>query len=514
MTSTVRADSTDALAPPPRIRAGEGLAITGILILAFGLRVWNIQAGIPYGVGVDEPEIMERAVRMMKTLDLNPRFFDWPTLTVYVQLGVSCVTFLAGSMRGLWSSLDEVGAANFYEAGRTMTAAFGTATVLVTYWAARRWGTRTALLAAALMAVMPNHVRESHYALADVPTAFFTTLAFLMALRALERPTFGAFAWAGAVVGLAASSKYNGLIAILLPAVAAVEGGGLALVAQRILVIGASAVGAFLLGTPYALLDLPKFLNDYARLAVVFARPRGGEPGWSLYLKYLGGSLAWPGMALAAAGLLVAAWRSVAGPGRARWIMLIGFPAFYFWVMARSYQIYGRYTLPLLPFTSLLAAIAVVAVARGLPWRPRVTSLAVTAVVAAVLATPAARSIAFDREIGRTSTVDLAYRWITEHVPPGAKIAIETRALLLPAEYPSVNMTSLAESDYDQYVAQGFDYVLASSVIYAPVFRAPAAHVDAHHAYRSVFGRAVEVATFVGTDEVPGPTLRLFKLQP
>jgi hypothetical protein len=124
------------------------------------------------------------------------------------------------------------------------------------------------------------------------------------------------------------------------------------------------------------------------------------------------------------------------------------------------------------------------------------------------------RSIAFDRGIGRTSTVDLAYRWITQHVPPGTKIALETRALLLPPEYPSINVPSLAASGYDDYVAQGFDYVLASSVSYAAVFQAPAARVDAYNAYRSIFSRAAEVTAFVGTDEVPGPTLRLFKLRP
>ena len=36
-------------------------------------------------------------------------------------------------------------------------------------------------------------------------------------------------------------------------------------------------VAAFIAGTPYAVLDLPKFLNDYARLASIFARERGGD---------------------------------------------------------------------------------------------------------------------------------------------------------------------------------------------------------------------------------------------
>lgn len=502
---------------PSSIRAGDAFAAAAIVLVAAAMRVWNIDSGIPYAVGVDEPEIMERAVRMMKTMDFNPHFFDWPTLTIYVEFVVSCLAFLAGSMRGLWSNLDQVTAANFYEVGRLVGAAFGTGTILVTYFAARRWGAKTALLAAGLMAVMPIHVRESHYALADIPTAFFTTLALLLALRALERPVLGSFIWAGAAVGLAASCKYNGLIAIVLPLIAAVAaGGGLVIVLQRALAIGATAAGAFLLGTPYALLDLPKFLNDYARLAAVFARERGGEPGWSIYLKHLLGSLAWPGVVAAVVGALVAVGRAIAGPHRARWVMLIVFPVLYFKVMASSYQIYGRYTPPLLPFLSLWAAVAVSAAATWIarrPW-PRPTSwIAATAMVAGVLAVPAWSSVTFNQGLGQTSTVDLAYRWITEHVRPGAKFAIETRVMLLPARYPSSNVRSLAARPYDEYEAEGYDYFLASSVSYGPALDAPADHPDAHAAYQALFARATEVATFEPNDRRPGPTLRIFRLQ-
>ena len=64
------------------------------------------------------------------------------------------------------------------------------------------------MLAAGVMAVMPIHVRESHYVLTDVPTTFFITLTFLLSLRAHERATVKDFAWAGVAAGLATSVKY------------------------------------------------------------------------------------------------------------------------------------------------------------------------------------------------------------------------------------------------------------------------------------------------------------------
>ena len=41
------------------------LTLALILLIAAVLRFWQLGAGIPYALGVDEPEVMERAVQMM-----------------------------------------------------------------------------------------------------------------------------------------------------------------------------------------------------------------------------------------------------------------------------------------------------------------------------------------------------------------------------------------------------------------------------------------------------------------
>ena len=181
-----------------------------ILVVAALLRFAALGSGIPFNIGVDEPEIMSRVVQMMRTGDFNPHFFDYPGLYFYVQLGVAVLRFLAGATLGEWSSLDQVQTADFYLWGRAVTATFGTLTVLLVYRIAMRWGARHAALAAGLMAVMPLHVRESHYVLTDVPVTFFVTLTLLLTLNAHERERAASFAWAGAAAGLAAATKYPG----------------------------------------------------------------------------------------------------------------------------------------------------------------------------------------------------------------------------------------------------------------------------------------------------------------
>jgi hypothetical protein len=502
----------------PSLTRWQVVGVAGVVVVAGVLRFAHLRSGVPYAVGVDEPEIMWRAVRMMQTGDFNPHFFDWPSLTIYLQFALACMTFLAGAMHGAWHSLSQVSEADFYVTGRALTAALGTATVVVTFVAARRWGVAAALAAAALMAVMPHHVRESHYTLADVPMAFFATAAWWLALRAIEHPRLRAFAWAGVAVGLAASAKYNGSIAIVMPVMAAIAAGGsVAIITRRLGVIAACAAGAFLLGTPYALLDLPKFLNDYARLAAIFAAPRAGEPGWSIYLKHLRITLGTPGLVAAAIGMAAAGARSVTGPDRGRWALTLAFPMLYFFVMARSFQIYGRYTLPLLPFACLFAALGIGLAASWLvrsfrPARAWTTMTAAAGLTLAIAVVPAWRSIAFDQTLARTSTMDEAYGWIVRHVPPGSRIAIESRALLLPPAYPSEHVRSVLDHTYDDYVSDGFTYLVASTDAYQAAFAPAPPRRDAFARYRTLFAQTTEDAAFIPTAGQPGPTLRIFKL--
>ena len=98
--------------------------------------------------------------------------------------------------------------------------ALAAATVLIVYHIGMRWGARHALLAAGLMAVLPLHVRYSHFVLTDTPLTFFVALTFLLSLLAHERATLGSFAAAGVAAGLAAATKYNGGIALLMPVIA------------------------------------------------------------------------------------------------------------------------------------------------------------------------------------------------------------------------------------------------------------------------------------------------------
>jgi len=493
-----------------------GLAL--VVLTAGILRFWALGAGIPYAVGVDEPDIMTRVVAMLKTGDFNPHFFDYPGFYFYAQLVVACGRFLQGALAGAWRSLDQVGPADFYLWARGLTALLGTLTVLVVHRIGLRWGTRHALLAAGLMAVMPMHVRESHYVLTDVPMTFFVTLAFLLSLGAHEKATMSAFAWAGAAAGLAAATKYNGALAIALPLVAASM--TLAAPSRLLCALAASggALGAYLVAAPYSLLDLPAFLNAFARLASAY-RPRGPapEPGWLVYLKHLRLGLGWPALLLACGGLGLGLVRAARGPGHVRWTLLVAFPIVWFYVLATKSLIFGRYLLPMLPFVCILAAIAVISGVSLLRRFaiPRVARTAlIVALTGAAVLPPAVTSIRFDRTIGRQPTQALAYGWIARHVPSGSRIVIEKFDIRLPEErYRTEHVRQLIERRHEEYVAAGADYLIASSQVYGPALEAPHREPERYAAYRRLFEESHEVARFSPDEDHPGPELRIFKVR-
>ena len=500
-------------------------ALTLAIILALGamLRFVGIGSGIPFNIGVDEPEIMDRAVAMMRTGDLNPHFFDYPGLYFYVQLVVACLRFMAGASAGYWTSLDQVSSADFYLWGRAVTALFGTLTVLLTYFVGMRWGTRYAALAAGLMAVMPLHVRESHYVLTDVPLTFFVTLTLLLTLRAAERERAIDFAWAGAAAGLAAGTKYPGALSLLLPLIAVwmTLGAKPSRALASLSVLGGAAA-AFLVAAPYTVLDLPAFLNGYAHLAGYYSPKALPEPASVTYFKHLSRSMAWPAFLLVLTGFGLGAVRAIRGPGRVRWTVTIVFPLVYYYFLSGQTLVFGRYLLPLLPFVCLLAAagcVSGVSLLRRFDIPRAARTAIIVGITVAALLPPAWQSLAFMRALTRTSTVEQAHVWMIDHLPKGASIVIETQGLLAPKQFKSRNVPQLvldyrAPQEYADYVASGVEYIVASSQKYGDAMTKPHEHPDLYAAYMRLFTQSREIARFKQDPQHPGPELRIYKLKP
>src|SRR5262245_51735773 len=146
--------------PPPAPSPGSSftgpsertvLLVLGVLLVGGALaRIWGNDFGLPHTYHPDEGHIVNRAIRFHGG-DLDPKFFNWPSLYMYLLSGVYGLLF--GWRGGVVPAFSE-NPAVFYLVGRTLTALMGTATIAVVYGlAARLYGTTVGLLAAVFMTV-------------------------------------------------------------------------------------------------------------------------------------------------------------------------------------------------------------------------------------------------------------------------------------------------------------------------------------------------------------------------
>ena len=426
-------------------------------MLGFALRAWSAAYGLPDLYHPDEPRIVERAVRFHQG-DLNPRFFNWPSLYMYVMAGMYGLVFGA-SADGVPGAFARNPAA-FYLVGRLLTVLFGTATLAVLYAIGRiAYGRVVGLLASALLAVDLLHARDSHWITTDVPLAFLVTLATFLALRYWQDGRLRNAGAAGLVTGLATSMKYPGGLAFLalLAAHAARRPGPAAgrriLSRDTLVAVGLAAVG-FFLGTPFALLTPVAFvrgvLDELREVHTVQFGNEADAPGVFFHLAYsLPEAMGWPVYLLALVGLV---W-ALAARG-AREAILLAFAVPYLIVIMTWSSRFERYVIPLLPCFALLAAVALVRGAAWLAERVRLRRPApafVLAVAAALLLAPGlARVTAYHQLLARPDTRELGASWIEGHVPPGTRVALEPYSVSLPVSRQQLQAATGAPAGLQQ----------------------------------------------------------------
>jgi 4-amino-4-deoxy-L-arabinose transferase-like glycosyltransferase len=425
--------SVKAIRPDRRART---VVLVALLLLAASVRIWGLRFGLPNtACRPDESVIVELASRFW-TGDLNPHFFRYPTLHLYLTSLAFGADYVQGRMLGTYASLEAFRArmfldpAHFHSIARALVALFGTATVLVLYrLASAALGHATGLVAAFFLSLTYLHARDSHFGTTDMTLALLLTLATLFVWRCYIRGRPSDYVYAGLAAGLAASTKYVGVL-VALPLLfahlarprATMEHAATPSELRKVIFFGLCLCLGFLGGTPFALSEWRQLAHDvstewgYAAAGywAVFGR------GWSFHPTF---SL-WYGMGFtqliaAVAGIIFLVVRRPRAAG-----VLFGFPLAYCALIARDRTVFVRYVIPLLPFLCLAAAYAVTTIAgrvsRGsTPRRAR----AVVALLALVTIAPSLVTLVqFDRLLTRIDTRLLTRTWIDEHIAPGDSI--------------------------------------------------------------------------------------------
>lgn len=437
----------------------RNLLLIAIFLLALVVRLW----GIDHQINTDENKLVVPSVKLAQGKQeplLYPQGTHYPHFYHYVLSAAYLpVTLLRPEM-----AFDSYYSNIFLVIGRVVTAVLGAATIFPLYLLVRRLtNARTALTAAVFLAVLPIHVKYSHYAHVDAPLAFFTTWVIVAAQYLWQTGKARWYVLTGVAVGLSGAVLYTGFVMGTALLLAHARRWRESYYSWRTLFRPAFITAllaipiTFLVVSPYSLIKRDEVWQVYQRIN---ARAVAGDLGYtrtSLLWPIFNESRDWglpftsasifeefnPAiMILAAAGVLWLGYRR-------RWqeIALLGITGVVAYLAISGYVKMSaiKRFLPLAPLVAALAAIAVDALfSRFAPlWRGRAVAQSVAVLL--IVAPSLYLVIGFDQAYAHGSTHVAAVEWARANIPKGSTILQHTPLVLLPPDDPDYTVVRLDE---------------------------------------------------------------------
>ena len=519
-------------AEPMRARAGWKVWTALALVLLSGLfvRLWRLDFGqeLPYLAHTDEPTQYNPAIQIIRTGDLNPHFFNYPSLTIYLDALVIYAGYGLGRLAGAFESIRDlqpirtlemsvgvVGTPSMLLLGRATTAVMGALSVSVIYGLARQvtrslWAP---FIAALLLATSQTHIRLSHYMTVDVIATTFA-LACVAACTAALSTGKRWLLWVGAVCGgLATSSKYNyAVLAIPVALSALLEprarwGRRVA----QLFACGALFGLAFALTSPYVLLDFEHAAAGIEREMEHYATGHLGVTGSSMlwYLDYM-----WednPALVLLGVpGLIAALWRHK----RAAVPMVVAAVTYYGLIGNQAVH-FDRNVLPVMLLLMVSAATMVETLGEWLlrriqQWGVRAPIFApAIALFVTLPLLPSLRALPAFLQPPQPSGKAEAQAWFdraiaspsTDRLLRPLKIAAESYTVYLDPERYDVQYYSTItnqEHGLTAFKVLKYDAVIVGSGMFARFYENPELYAEQVRVYDAFFDTVPDSVAFVG----------------
>jgi len=451
----------------------------------------------------DEHALVERAAAILRTGDYNPHWFNYPSLYIYLQAFGYIPYFLISAARGFGNTIPDPAPYGFYFTGRLITGFLGALTVLAVYGlGARMYERKIGLISSALLTFSLLHVVHSHYATTDLPMAFAVVLSLLFCQLTVEKQELRYTMLAGLFAGLSASIKYPGAVAIVPVLVAQLlisRQHTWVAVGQRLgLGVGAFLAG-FLLGTPYALLELNTFLSSLASVVGHYGASQPGFEGLDAGLWYVRQAMTSADAPLAAVGLAGIVWAAL--KRRRGDLLLLSFVVPYYLLVSLWRVRFERNLVALFPVLTVLAGRFLVEIVTGLPRRwpalRRWDGAILAAALAVIVIVPAMAIVEFDSTLAKMDHRTVAAESANAYIPAGSKIVVE--AFSIPLDWDQFQVTHLVRIDSEPaqwYTEEEIDYVVVSDGHWRILFRQPERHRRELTTYEDILSRSTIVQAY------------------
>lgn len=262
-------------------------AVFGVALILRLIGFWH---SIPLTINIDEPTLVSAVIALKSAL--NPGHFDWPHLFIYISFPLYMIAYGLRAALGIITELPTVWNTAFYffVVSRLFNAFLGALTVIAIYKVGESvYNRRVGLLASAIFAVLPLSVYEDHFSKVETAVTLLCAVCLYFAWQIYKKNTTKSYILAGVFVGLAASTKYNGaLMALFVIAASCLHyrkhAKKLTTYAKNLVSAGVASILAFVVGTPFALLDYKTFLStDSAKGALWQSSTNLGHIPWDTY---------------------------------------------------------------------------------------------------------------------------------------------------------------------------------------------------------------------------------------
>ena len=493
--------------------------VLALAALAGILRLWGIGFDLPNLYHRDEAKYVTIPLKILKSGDYNPHFFNYPTFFFYLLSLGYIVYFLFMASRGQLSSLDGLvlpeqvlpnvaGRATMpsqFLVGRGVVALSGVLTVLLIYWVARKaYGRRAGLLAALLFSFSPVHIRNSHFIAPDVTMILVIVASFAFSHEVWLVGRRRDYALAGLLAGLATSTKYNAY-PVLIPLFVAhfLRRDGKDVINTDILLAALLCAAGFFLGTPYALLDLPAFLNGLAFEMRHYATL--GDPG----IEGQNALLWYGGYLLRNEGLipLLAVIEAVRGllARSQRTLFFISFPAVYLLLVSFSVVKNDRTVLSIIPFLAIFAGVLLDRAIGFLLTRMSKTGVpsALTRLSGAVafllvVSWPALQAMRINMRFMGEDVRTQVTQWMEAELQPGSRIVGEYYSPLLQHSAHDFRWVDRAIDQPIAWYEANADYLVVVENRYGGFYLDPSRYGAEVAAYEAMFRQFGLVKEFQG----------------
>jgi len=240
-----------------------------LLILIIGgafLRFYNLNWGAPFYFHPDERNIASSISQLNFPDNLNPKFFAYGSLPLYV-------TFFLGLIPSLFSNCNfsfpcSITFEQAIIGTRIIAAIFAVLLIPLTYFIAEKIKKGLGIPAALLTIFSTGYIQFAHFGTVEMWLTFFTLLLFLPLLKIVSKPSIRLSLFTGIILGILISTKVSSFPLFLLPAISLILSNCTTRTNKIIHILGYLSViiivagSIFIVTNPFVFLDPTSFLNS------------------------------------------------------------------------------------------------------------------------------------------------------------------------------------------------------------------------------------------------------------